>query len=238
MVQTGSELYSSHALEYAKAIQDNVYNALFERPSTQALLPENLKGLKILDAGCGPGAYTSEFLRKGADVTAVDLSEAMVDIVRKTLGAKVDCYVHDLTTPLVQEKSQSFDLIVCPVTIHYIEKLKLFYTEMYRLLKPGSHFVFSTHHPFVDWTHSVNKNYFEQEKLTQSWNTVGKETEVTFYRRPLEKLLNPALAVGFQLSYLSESGTPSQKIEQIDESRWKHLKTNPQFLFVKLTRPE
>ncbi len=236
MHNPGSELYSSFASNYDNVIQDNIYNALFERPSTWSLLPQKLNGLNVLDAGCGPGVYAQKLIQQGAKVTAVDLSEQMIELVRKKLGDKVVCYSHDLSTPLAHEKNQSFDLIVCPVTIHYIEKLKLFYTEMYRLLKPGGSFVFSTHHPFVDFEHSQTKNYFVQENMTQSWNTIGRATTVNFYRRSFEALLSPALNVGFQLDKISEKGVPSEEIKSRDPETWDKINNRPQFVFIRLKR--
>jgi magnesium-protoporphyrin O-methyltransferase len=41
-------------------------------------LPEDVAGWRILDAGCGAGAIATELSRRGADVTAIDLSGEIV----------------------------------------------------------------------------------------------------------------------------------------------------------------
>lgn len=51
----------------------------------QALAPA--AGLRILDAGCGPGRYCIEFARQGADTVGVDVAPRMLEIARD-LAAK------------------------------------------------------------------------------------------------------------------------------------------------------
>jgi magnesium-protoporphyrin O-methyltransferase len=48
-------------------------------------LPADLRGLRILDAGCGTGALALEAARRGADVVAIDLSPQLVDVARQRI---------------------------------------------------------------------------------------------------------------------------------------------------------
>lgn len=54
-------------------------------------LPEDLRGARLLDAGCGTGALAVEAAKRGADVLAIDLSPTLVDLAEqrkpKDLGA-------------------------------------------------------------------------------------------------------------------------------------------------------
>lgn len=50
-----------------------------------AQLPADLTGKRVLDAGCGTGAMTEELARRGADVVAIDISPALVEIAAKRL---------------------------------------------------------------------------------------------------------------------------------------------------------
>lgn len=45
-------------------------------------LPQDLRGLRLLDAGCGTGALAAEAARRGADVVAIDLSPTLVQLAR------------------------------------------------------------------------------------------------------------------------------------------------------------
>lgn len=55
-----------------------------------AQLPDDLRGARVLDAGCGTGAMAVELAQRGAHVTAVDISPALIDIARKREPADLD----------------------------------------------------------------------------------------------------------------------------------------------------
>lgn len=48
-----------------------------------AQLPDDLTGLRVLDAGCGTGAASVAMAERGAQVVGVDISPALIDIARK-----------------------------------------------------------------------------------------------------------------------------------------------------------
>lgn len=65
-------------------------------------LPVDLTGRRVLDAGCGTGAFAVEAARRGADVVAIDLSPTLVDLARerapRDLGhGSVNFQVGDMT---------------------------------------------------------------------------------------------------------------------------------------------
>jgi magnesium-protoporphyrin O-methyltransferase len=65
-------------------------------------LPDDLRGARLLDAGCGTGALAVEAARRGAHVTATDLSATLVklaaDRMPRNLGAgSIDFRVGDMT---------------------------------------------------------------------------------------------------------------------------------------------
>src|ERR1700744_264817 len=48
-------------------------------------LPQDLRGARVLDAGCGTGALAVEAARRGAQVIAVDLSPTLIALARERL---------------------------------------------------------------------------------------------------------------------------------------------------------
>jgi magnesium-protoporphyrin O-methyltransferase len=48
-------------------------------------LPADLTGLRLLDAGCGTGALAVEAARRGAHVTAIDVSPTLIGLARERL---------------------------------------------------------------------------------------------------------------------------------------------------------
>lgn len=227
-----SDLYSKHAQQYDSVIKDNIYNAHLERPSLQALLGDT-HNLDVLDLGCGSGIYAEYFLSQGASsITCVDFSEQMIKLVNDKFGNSVKAYVQDLSQGLPHESSVSADVIVCPLVVHYLKDLSPLFKEVFRVLKPGGYMVFSTHHPFADFASTLSGNYFEQEYITQQWDTVGEPVTVDFYRRSLTEISNAITTNGLTISQISE-GKISEKAKDISAQTYQHLTKNPNFIFIK-----
>lgn len=223
-------MYTLHAKDYDKAVANNIFNAHLERPSMLAMLPE-LQGKKILDLGCGPGAYAEHFLDQGASVTAIDISEEMIEIVKGKFGDAVTAYATDLSKGLPKELNNSFDLVICPLTIHYIEDLSCFFSDVKRVLKAEGAFYFSTHHPIIDFEASPSGDYFSRELITEEWDTVGQPVQVQFYRRSLSELFGDIARAGMYISSLSE-GAPSEMMRTISQEHYERLSRNPHFIFI------
>jgi 2-polyprenyl-3-methyl-5-hydroxy-6-metoxy-1,4-benzoquinol methylase len=228
-------MYSKHAEQYAQAVQDNVFNANFERPSLQSMLGD-LHGKSVLDLGCGSGVYASYLLQNGASsVTCIDASPSMIDIVNKTIGGKVNAYTQNLSQGLPKEEANSTDVIICPLVVHYIEDLSQFFIEIHRVLKTNGYMVFSTHNPVLDFTLSPSGNYFKRELITEEWNTIGEPVEVSFYRRPLSETFNAITNSGLVVSEYSE-GKVTEKLKNISPTHYEQFSTKPQFMFIKCQR--
>lgn len=56
------------------------------RATLLSFLPDDLSGRRILDAGCGTGAFAVEVAARGADVVAIDLSETLIAHAREAAG--------------------------------------------------------------------------------------------------------------------------------------------------------
>lgn len=55
-------------------------------------LPERNRGRTLLDAGCGSGAFTAQFLSLGYTVTAVDFAATALQQARRPIGDDVAWY--------------------------------------------------------------------------------------------------------------------------------------------------
>ncbi len=53
------------------------------RATLLSWLPEDMRGIRLLDAGCGTGALAMEAMRRGAQVVAIDLSPTLVQLARE-----------------------------------------------------------------------------------------------------------------------------------------------------------
>ena len=226
-----NEMYSKYAREYDCAVQDNIYNAHYERPSLQAMVGD-VDGKNVLDLGCGSGVYAKYLLDKGATVTSIDSSSEMIDIIKEKFGNKLKAYVQDLSIGLPKETSESFDIVICPLMVHYIDDLSYLFSDIRRVLKNDGFFFFSTHHPIVDFEFTISGNYFEREYVTDQWKTIDKLVDVSFYRRSLTELFNFITNNGMLVSQLSE-GKPTKELKKISFKHYENLSKKPIFLFVK-----
>ncbi len=48
-------------------------------------IPNNIRNMRVLDAGCAAGWYTEQLINRGASVIAIDLSPDMVDATKKNV---------------------------------------------------------------------------------------------------------------------------------------------------------
>jgi magnesium-protoporphyrin O-methyltransferase len=55
-------------------------------------LPQDLHGLRILDAGCGTGAFAMAAAKRGASVVAIDLSPSLVDVAVRRVAQHLDVF--------------------------------------------------------------------------------------------------------------------------------------------------
>ena len=91
------------------------------RATLLSWLPADMRGARVLDAGCGTGALAVEAARRGADVLAIDISPTLVGLARerapRDLGdGRVTFAVGDLLDPALG----AFDHVVAMDSlIHY-----------------------------------------------------------------------------------------------------------------------
>ena len=84
-------------------------------------LPDDLRGARVLDAGCGTGAMTAELARRGAHVLGVDVSPTLISIAQDRLSPNLNAgeatfVVGDMADPGLGE----FDYVVAMDSlIHY-----------------------------------------------------------------------------------------------------------------------
>ncbi|OCA90474.1 ubiquinone biosynthesis methyltransferase UbiE [Bacillus sp. FJAT-27225] len=208
----------------------SLYNTEYERPSMLEQLPQDLKTMKVLDAGCAAGWYTLQLVNRGANVVATDISPEMVSSTRRRVGDKADVLCLDLEGKLPFEEN-SFDLIISSLTLHYIRDWNDTFSEFQRILKPNGVFLFSIHHPFTDIHLLKDANYFSTELILDKWYKEGKYFEVPFYRRPLHKILNETITY-FSIEKIIEP-KPTMAFKKRAPDKYESLMKKPQFLIIK-----
>jgi malonyl-CoA O-methyltransferase len=129
------------------AVYDHDGNPLqaLEEPVVRAALGD-VRGLAVLDLGCGTGRHSLWLAAAGAAVTAVDFSEGMLAEARRKPGAGAVRFVaHDLHRPL--PFAAEFDRVVSGLVLEHLRELGGFFAEARRVLRPGGRAVVSAMHP-------------------------------------------------------------------------------------------
>lgn len=219
--------YEGIAGKYAEIVDTQPWNAYYERPAVISLLP-SLMNARVLDAGCGSGWYAEYLLGRGAEVTAFDVNLEFVTLTRARVGERAHVLQADLAAPLEFAGDGEFDVVVCPLVMHYLKDWQPVFREFHRILKPHGVLVFSTHHPFMDWKLFDREDYFAVELLEDDWG-VGK---MRFYRRPLTAINEALDSAGFFIERLLEP-QPTEDFRRVHPEGYERLTKNPWFLVVR-----
>lgn len=94
--------------------------------------------LKVLEVGTGPGFFAIILCELGYDVTAVDLTPAMLAEAKKNAGAFADriCFL-EMNAEALDFDDESFDVVVSRNLTWNLPHPEKAYAEWVRVLKPG-----------------------------------------------------------------------------------------------------
>ena len=84
-------------------------------------LPQDLNGVRVLDAGCGAGQMTAELAARGADVTAVDISPSLVKIAHDRLPEAHRHRVRFANGDMLSDHHGNFDFVLAMDSLIYYE---------------------------------------------------------------------------------------------------------------------
>ncbi len=110
----------------------------------EAELP--LKGLRILDIGCGGGLLCEPITRLGAKVTGVDALERNVKTAKthaQTVGLDID-YRHGTIEQMRAAKETAFDAVLNMEVIEHVANPPDFIKDCAAMVKPGGLMICST----------------------------------------------------------------------------------------------
>ena len=209
-----------------------------EWPVLRAMLPD-LRGLKVIDLGCGFGWFCRWAREQGAsEVLGLDVSEKMLARARAETGDVAIVYRRaDLEQ--LQLPPASFDVAYSSLALHYIERLSELLTQVHRALVAGGCFVFSVEHPVFTapaepgWSTTATgrktwalDGYLDEGPRSTDWLAKG----VIKQHRTLGTYLDLLLGRGFTLTRVVEWGPTPEQISA--NPIWADERRRPPFLLV------
>jgi ubiquinone/menaquinone biosynthesis C-methylase UbiE len=159
---------SGYALYASQYDEDRAYLNSFEEDKLILSLGD-LKGKKVLDLGAGTGRLVPTIRNLGGTVSATDLSEEMLKVLKKEYPG-VETKVADCEE--LPYEDDEFDTVVASFVIVHLADLRHCFDEVYRVLKDGGRFVLT----------NINQRKAPQLKLKNGEEIVIK----SFYHRPLD----------------------------------------------------
>lgn len=144
-----AEAYALWAPSYPARAHNPVM--LAEERAMLGLLPQDLCGRNVLDAGCGTGRYMRYAMQRGAArIAGVDLSPEMLLRAEAELGASR----RRVSTELMQGSLDDLpvtdawaDLTLCGLAVGHVEQLEPVLAELCRVTQPGGMVLCSDVHP-------------------------------------------------------------------------------------------
>lgn len=95
-------------------------------------------GMSVLDVACGPGIVACALAQTGAQVTAIDLTPAMIEQARlraTRMNVAVDYHIGDAQALPFQ--TASFDRVITRYSFHHMQVPGNVLSEMVRVCRPG-----------------------------------------------------------------------------------------------------
>ncbi len=132
-----ADIHTQWESDYLNPDMDRFYNVAFE-DILKRLQPKSSD--RLLDAGCGYCYHTTRLARGGAQITAVDFSDAALAVAQQTItkagiSDQVSLQKADLTH--LQFQDNFFDFVVSWGVIMHIPEMDRALSELARVLRPG-----------------------------------------------------------------------------------------------------
>jgi SAM-dependent methyltransferase len=208
-----------------------------------------VRGRRVLDAGCGTGYLARLLAARGASVVAADHSRKLLEIARaeEEREPRGLTFVHADLGHLDPLPDRTFDLVVSNVVMQDVVAFGAAFREFRRVLQPRGRLVFSVTHPcferpvpgrsvreppdserFEDWRGLLLDRYYDRVALW--WGPIGQEAMVGFHRT-LEDYAEALRSAGFAISRIVEPTPRPEALRRMYRQFADYLRV-PNFLIV------
>ncbi len=216
-------------------------NDTIEKPIALALLGA-VRGMNILDLGCGDAGLGKELLDQGAaSYLGLDGSRNMVEHAIANLvgtgGQVIQTDIQSWTYP-----PNTFDRVLARLVLHYIEDVEVLFHQIFQTLQADGMFVCSVEHPVItSCDRALQPGSKRQEWIVDDYFDLGRRVthwlgaQVVKYHRSVEAYFTGLQAAGFVIEHLREAMPERQRFA--NEETYRRRKRIPLFLCLAARKP-
>ena len=178
---------------------NRVVNTLFRQTMKQRYLLtlegcQPIAGRSVLDIGCGPGHYSVELARRGANrVVGLDFAEGMLDLARKRAADAGVASVCSFQSGdfLTTDFTDRFDYVIVMGFMDYIKDPRSMLTKALGVTANKAFFSFPTNSGILAWQRSLRYRFkcdlylYSEDRVRSLFDGLGAEIQVRNLGRDL-----------------------------------------------------
>lgn len=165
-----------------------------------------LVGARVFEAGCGTGLNTEFLAGQGAQVLAMDFSEAMLQKARERVArSSVRFKVGDITHRWPAE-DDSCDLVIITLVLEHVEDFGPVFTQARRVLCGGGLLYIAELHPYRQLAGG-------QARFTPDGSY--REEIVPAWKHSVSEFVMAATQAGFELQRMAEPGFEDDQVPRL-----------------------
>ncbi|GCE06100.1 class I SAM-dependent methyltransferase [Dictyobacter aurantiacus] len=218
--------------------ENSVYSEVI-LPSLLELVGD-VQDCTICDLACGQGWFARELAKRGARVTGIDISDRLLELARQyeLQQPRGITYQRDDARSALSLPEDTFEGIVCVLSLMDIPDIQAVFQTARRILQPGGWLVFAITHPCFElpdarWITDEHgqvaravTGYFKEG----NWKSErgGVRSRVGAHHRMLSTYLNALVSANFTLERVLEPTATGERADKVPGNR-----EVPSFLFIR-----
>jgi SAM-dependent methyltransferase len=168
------------------------------------LMPSDVRGKLVLDAGVGAGRFADVLARWGALVVGVDLSHA-VEAAQHNLGDRPEVLICQADIGRLPFRPATFDVVISIGVLHHTPDTRRYFGCLPRLVKPGGTLAiwvypddgyYSVRREWIPYTSRIPKEwYYSFCKVFVPWALKRRESRLVRFLRSVFPFSDQGLGV-------------------------------------------
>ena len=181
-IRQNQNMYNAWAKAYDNYTNSTVFCDELHFPKHWALLPPS----KILEIGCGTGRHTKKLVDFGHELTAIDISEGMLEIAKSKIKSAQFIHGNFLEYNF---NGQKFDFIIMALVLEHLPDKEIVFAKIAELLTSGGKFFLS----------EIHHSRMENGSGARFTDENGSEIRAASFTHNNDDVINSATNHGFEL---------------------------------------